>query len=249
MQEISIVTAILTGFFYLIASYRLLRLNWQTGERPEFWLGIYFAATGQWFLIFNAPFFFGLESLPPRIEYGIESIYAASVIPYLLFIRSTFRPRSPWATALVGVSTLCLLAGAGAAGLRGYFSNRIDDPAFLLQWVSYTIPSLWMSAEGLVSHAAAKKRVRMELCIPIVANRYLLFAGFGFCQVVACLAELLWAQINSTTGLYFSSAIGLMSGAEFASVGFLWLAFFPPLFYRRWIDARAAARFAAAEEG
>jgi len=239
MEQASYIGAIAAGAFYLIAGQRLLRLSWRTGERPELWLGLSFVATGQWYVVYNLPYFFGLAELPLRIENCVEWTYAIGVIPYLLFIRAVFRAKSSWAIALTGVATLFLLAGAGMAGLRGHFYSDIDDPAYLLEWVGYTIPCIWMLAEGFTSHASAQRRVRMGLCSPLVANRYLLFAGFGVCQVAACLADMLWAAGKGVEGPHSAYLIGLLSAPEGASVALLWLVFFPPRFYRRWIDSLA----------
>jgi len=236
MEEISYIVAILTGAFYLIASQRLLRLSWRTGQRPELWLGITFAGTGQWFVIYNLPYFFGLVELPTQIENWVEWTYALGVIPYLLFIRVVFRPKSSWAAALTGVAALFLLAGAGLAGLHGQFLNDVNSPAYVLEFIGYTIPCVWMSIESYLSHASAKKRVRMGLCSPIVANRFLLFAGFGSCQSVACLIDLLWAWGRGVAGADSAYLVGLLAATECTSIVFLWLAFFPPRFYRRWID-------------
>jgi len=249
MEELSYIVSVLTGSFYLVAGLRLLRLSLQTGERPELWLGLYFAATGQWFVVFNLPYFFGLVELPTGIENWVEWIYALGVIPYLLFIRAVFRARSKWATALSGVSALFLLAGAGYAGLRGYFTSDIDDPAYGIEWIGYTVPCVWMYVESHLSHASARKRVRLGLCSPIVANRYLLFAGFGLCQVAACLADLVWACAHGVDGPHSAYLMGLISTSESASVAFLWLAFLPPRAYRRWIDELAERGATAKDRG
>jgi hypothetical protein len=248
MEAGAYIISITAGAFYLIAACRLLQLSRKAGERPELMLGINLATTGQWYLLYNAPYFFGLAALPPLIGQGVEWIYAMGVIPYLLFIRSAFRPGTSWATALVIFATFCLIAGAIASSLGSGFSNSIDDPGYLVEWIGYTIPSFWICCEGFASHAAAQKRVRMGLCDAIVANRYLLFACFGLFQTAACAADLLWAHGNSTGAASTALATGLLSGTECASVTALWLAFFPPLFYRRWIDGRSAQRFAAVEE-
>jgi hypothetical protein len=248
MEQSAYLISIAAGIFYLIASYRLLRLSRRTGERPELLLGIYFAFTGQWYVIYNAPYLLGMEALPPLIGHGIEWIYVVGIIPFLLFIRSAFRPKSAWATAVVIVCTLFLFAGAVTSSLSGSFSNSLDDPGFLIEWAGYTAPCLWMFCEGAIAHSAAKKRVRVGLCDPIVANRYLLFAGFGFCQLAACAAELLWASENSIAGSPSLFADALLGGSEIASIAVLWLAFFPPRVYRHWIDGRAAFLATPAEE-
>jgi hypothetical protein len=247
MEAITYIISIGAGAFYLLASYRLLKLSHQTRERPEFWLGTYFAATGQWYLIYNAPYFFGYEELPPLLDHGIEWIYAIGVAAYALFVRCTFRPRSGWALIVVIVAALCSLAGATASSLEGAFSNAIDDPAYRIEWIGYTIPCVWTCVEGFIAHGAAQRRVRLELCDPIVANRYLLFGSFGLCQIISCLADLFWAYTNTTDASGAWLASGLLSAIEIASVAVLWLAFFPPRAYRRWIDARTALRSAEAE--
>lgn len=246
MEQIAYLISIAAGSFYLIASYRLLRLSRRSGERPELQLGIYFAFTGQWYVIYNAPYLLGMEALPPLIEHGIEWIYVVGVVPYLLFIRSAFRPGSAWAMAVVIGCALFLFAGAMMASLTGNHSVSLDDPAFVIEWIGYTVPCIWMCCEGALSNAAARKRVRVGLCEPIVANRYLLFAYFGFCQTAACISELSWAYENSTGRAATSISEGLLGATEIASIAVLWLAFFPPLVYRRWIDGRAALRSATA---
>ncbi len=249
MAESAYIISSVAGCFYLIACYRLLKLSRRSGQRPEFWLGIYFGAAGQWYLLYTAPYFLGLDALPPLTEQGVEWTYALGVIPYLLFIRSTFRPGCGWATALAIASSLLLIGGAAAASLGGGFSNSIDDLAYLIEWTGYTIPSIWMCGEGFVAHSAAQKRVRMGLCEPVVANRYLLFAYFGGCQIAACAADLLWALENSRESASSAFANGLLSATEIASVAALWLVFFPPLAYRRWIKHRAELLSAPAERG
>ncbi|MBW1843367.1 MAG: hypothetical protein JRE38_07210 [Deltaproteobacteria bacterium] len=247
MEETAYIISMAAGAFYLIVACRLLQLSRKTGEHPELLLGIYFATTGQWYLFYNAPYFFGLEGLPRLFEQGVEWVYAVGVIPYLLFIRSAFRPGSTWATALVTLATLCLLAGAFISSIWGEFSNSIDDPGYMIEWIGYTIPCFWMCCEGFASHAAARKRVRMGLCDTIVANRYLLFGWFGVCQTAACAADLLWAHGNSTGAASTALANGLLSGTEIASVAVLWLAFFPPSFYANWIARRAQTHPTPAE--
>jgi hypothetical protein len=240
--------SIAAGIFYLIAGYRLLRLSGRTGERPELLLGIYFVSTSQWYLLYNAPDVLGMEALPPLIGHGIEWIYVAGIIPYLLFLRGAFRPKSAWATALVIVCTLLLVAGGTASSFGGGNFNAFDGPGYLTEWVGYTVPCIWMCCEGAISHAAARKRVRFGLCDPIVANRYLLFACFGFCQVAACAADLSWAYEISAAGAASAFADGLLGATEIVSVAVLWFAFFPPPVYRRWIADRAAAFSTPARE-
>jgi len=247
MEQIAYLISITAGVFFLIAGYRLLRLSGRTREHPELLLGLYLALSSQWYLLYNAPYFLGIEALPPLLGQSSEWIYILGTIPYLLFLRSAFRPESAWATALVIVSTLFVFTGAVVATLGGGISNSLNA-SYLLMYAGYIVPCYWMCCEGAISHAAAKKRVRIGLCDPIVSNRYLLFAGFGFCQIVGGIVELVWAYGNSGPGTAPPLMDGLLGAAEIASVATLWLAFFPPRVYRRWIDERAAFLSTPTEE-
>jgi hypothetical protein len=169
------------------------------------------------------------------------------VTPYLLFIRTAFRPDSAWAKAVVIVCTLLVLTGAAIGSFLGIFSNSLDS-YFMIEWVGYTVPCVWMCCEGAIAHSAAKKRVQIGLCEPVVANSYLLFALFGFCQTAACVAELLWAYGNSAAVPAYASAEILLGASEIASVVVLWFIFFPPPAYRRWVDGRAASSLTSAQE-
>ncbi|HXV36030.1 MAG TPA: hypothetical protein VEC18_02710 [Myxococcota bacterium] len=233
--------AIFAGGFYLVASLRLFRLGRRSGKRPELLLGAYFAGAGQWFAIQNGALLIGFDALPALAEQVAEWVYVASVIAYLLFIKTVFRARDAWAHSLVGAAIAYLLLGASALSVSGELVSALDNPWFLIEWIGYTIPCVWMSVEGVLAHARAKRRVAIGICDPIVADRFLLMGAFGFFQCVACAAELFWAAENVATPLFSSAAFRLLGAAEAASIALLWLAFFPPRLYQRWVENRSAA--------
>ncbi|MBW2542380.1 MAG: hypothetical protein JRF15_09840 [Deltaproteobacteria bacterium] len=239
MTEYAYLASIFASAVYLYASVRLLRLNRRTGERAELLLGVYFALSGVYYLTYNLPSLLGLDSWSTTAEWTVEWLYILGVFPYLLFIRSAFRPRDTWAGVLVGACSIALLTGTVKGALDGREVYSLDNPWFLVQWVGYTAPCVWMCWEALLSRHGAQKRVRVGLCAPIVANRYLLFALFGGFQSLACLADLSYAAdigVDQTASLFSSALLG---GAEIASVMVLWFAFFPPPFYSNWITQRA----------
>jgi hypothetical protein len=240
MEENAYITSIVAGTFYLIASLRLIRLNRRTHERPELLLGVYFGFSGAYYLVYNLPSIFGFPSWSPAFEWWvIEWIYVLGVFPYLFFLRSVFRPEAAWAGALVGFCSVLLLVGTVMGGVDGTAIYSLDNPWFLVQWVGYTLPTAWMCWEALLSRQGARKRVRLGLCEPIVANRYLLLALFGGFQFLACLADLsIAADISGSQAVSLISD-ALLGGSEIASVAVLWLAFFPPRFYTNWITRRA----------
>jgi hypothetical protein len=239
MEEYAYLASIFASAFYLVASVRLLRLSRRTGERAERLLGFYFGLSSAYYLTYNLPSLLGFDSWTISAEWAIEWLYVLGVFPYLLFIRSAFRPEDTRAGVLVGICSILLLTGTVMGGLDGRGVYSLDNPWFLTQWVGYTVPCVWMCWEALLSRQGAQKRVRIGLCAPVVANRYLLLALFGGFQIFACLADLSYAADldgNETASLFSSALLG---GTEIASVVVLWFAFFPPSFYSNWITQRA----------
>jgi hypothetical protein len=248
VEEYAYLASIFASAVYLVASVRLLRLSRRTGERAELLLGSYFGLSSAYYLAYNLPALFGFDAWSVSAEWTIEWLYVLGVFPYLLFVRSVFRPESAWASGLVGVCSALLLTGTVMGALDGRGVYSLDNPWFLTQWVGYTTPCVWMCWEALLSRQGALKRVRIGLCAPVVANRYLLLALFGGFQVFACLADISYAadlEGGQTVSLFSSVLLGV---TEIASVAVLWFAFFPPSFYSDWISQRAEILSAPVEE-
>jgi len=238
MEENAYITSIIAGVFYLVASLRLLRLNRRTGERPELLFGCYFGFSGAYYLGYNLPSLFGFTPWSSAIEWMIEWIYVLGVFPYLFFIRSVFRAEEAWAGALVGICSALLLVGTALGTFDGSEVYSLDNRWFMVQWAGYTIPCAWMCLEATLSRQGARKRARLGLCAPAVANRYLLLALFGGFQFLACLADLSFAADLSGNQTVSLISDALLGSSEIASVAVLWLAFFPPPFYTDWITRR-----------
>ena len=239
MEENAYITSVIASAVYLIASLRLIRLSRRTRERPELLLGLYFALSGLYYLGYNLPSLLGIDSWPQPIAMAIEWIYIIGVFPYLFFIRSVFRPDDAWGGWLVGVCSTLMLVGLTMETALGHAGIELDSPWFFIEWVGYTTPCAWMCWEALLCQRGAKKRARIGLCPPIVANRYLLLALFGGFQVLACFADLYWAHDKEGGETVSMVSDALLGGAEIASVTLLWLAFFPPRIYQNWIAERA----------
>jgi hypothetical protein len=245
MEENAYITSILAGVFYLVVGVHLLRLHRRTGEWPEFWLSVTFVLAGVYYFAYNIPRLFRLDPWPFTIAWVIDWIYILSVFPYLIFIRIVFRPASVWASVCIAICSVILLSGAAMGTIEGDVVYSYGSPWFLLEWIGYTAPCVWMCGEATLCRISAQKRARLDLVQPIVVNRYLLLALFGAFEVLACLSDLSFAyDISSTQSISVASNV-LLGSTEIASVAVLWLAFFPPTFYASWIARRAAIPAAA----
>jgi hypothetical protein len=98
-----------------------------------------------------------------------------------------------------------------------------------------------MAVEGFAHYASARKRLALGLCAPLTCHHFLLWG----------LSGLLWSSLEIVVSIqdfvYLSSgdwsgALGIVNGlCEIAPIGLMWLVFFPPAGYRRWIEGPAPA--------
>jgi len=231
--------SITAGAFFLFAGYRLLRLSVRTREHPERYLGLYFFFCGIYYFGYNVPSLFGSDAWSSPAQWVFEWCYAIGVVPFLFFIREVFRPRDAWASALVWLCVFLMAAGTGVGNLEDHANYTLENPAYVMEWFGYTIPCAWVAYEAARQHRSARKRVRIGLCEPLTANRLLLMAIFGVFETLACLAYLLYSFDLESHAIVSEISDALLGGTEFASAAVLWLAFFPPSFYKHWIRRRA----------
>jgi hypothetical protein len=246
MEDQPFVGELVAGIAYLTAGVRMLRLSQRTGEAPERLLGVAFALMGTSYLFYMTPVVFGSESLSIPLTFAGRIAFDVGIVPFALFTRTVFRSDESWATwivcgcaVLIAVGVTCSLLAGDAEGMT------LSNGWFWLEWVGYTIPSVWMSVEAFLAYAGAKKRARIGLSDALVANRFLLWAFHGLFGVAACLTVILlysgYAEARALTAV----ADRLLGCMEMGSVVTLWLVFFPPARYRNWITRDTASVTAA----
>lgn len=150
-----------------------------------------------------------------------------------------FRPAAPWAAALVlAVAALFVVSLAGHGATVG-FAGGADRGGFY--WAGLLARGgsfAWCAVETLLYHRQMRRRLRLGLADPVVANRFLLW-GVAALGLVAAFLTFLVAKlsgVNAATSHPFlatSFAVAVVSGAA------MWLAFFAPEAYTRRIAARA----------
>ena len=227
-----------SAFFFVIAGVRLLQLGRRTRENPEFILGSAFVLSGIGLLIYMVPYVPGLEYLWTPFTYaGRVSFIPVSVL-WALFTRRVFRPSEGWASALVCAIGALHLVGVGGSGLTGdYEGFSVQSGWFWLEWTGYTLPVAWTGFEALVQYGYARRRVKLDLCGPLVCNRILLWGLFGVLQVGLSIVVVFQYAAFGEENVFNQGWDVLYGVFSMTSVAMIWLAFFPPGFYRRWIEA------------
>jgi len=248
MEGSSFIIETLAGLILFAVGVRVLKLAVRTAGRPEWLLAIYLVLSGISYWFYSIPLMLDLGALFTPLTFAGRVIYSISVYFMLEFTRLAFRSGQAWATLLVYALMLSLFVGVSVSSIQGDWDGySVSNPWFWCEWLGYTLGPLWVGIEGALAYREALKRVRIGLCEPILANRYLLWALFGFFQVCSSLViVVLYAGYEAEQSFAFGFDLVLCS-FEILTALMVWLAFCAPKLYRNWIAEGASS--ATSQEG
>jgi hypothetical protein len=114
----------------------------------------------------------------------------------------------------------------------------LRNPWWWVEWASVTLSVAWLGVEGFHRYGIAKLHRQFGLCDAMTGNRFLLWGLTGAFWMIYELAYPIQQIEFDAIGSYSASMDAIVSTAEFFPIACIWLVFFPPTFYRRWIDHR-----------
>lgn len=248
MEGHAYIGELIGGIVYLIAGVRLLQLGRRTGETPERLLGSAFLFMGVSAGLYVLPSFPALAALWTPLTFAARAAFLPVPIMLVLFTGRVFRPEERWTVWLAWGTAALLLVGVGGSVLVGDWEGySVDNRWFWLEWLGFTWPFGWAGAEALLQHVQARRRVRLGLSERLVCNRLLLWALFGALQLCSCLVLIPQYAQYQRDNLFTATWDMIYGGCVVVSLVMIWLVFFPPAVYRRWVGG--AAPPAMAEEG
>lgn len=228
------------GVAAVLVGVRMLRLTWRTRQFPEAAIGVHILVL----MLGYAVEFAGIEAadaLGPwaTVLRGFGNLcYGVAILVYLLFVWRVFRPGSRAAGWVAVSCSVALIAGFSGEVVTSRFdfgSDRFAAPWFWIAFVPRLVCMAWATGESLREHILARRRLRLGLSDPVVANRFLLWglaslAEFGIYGVVmvSILRGVPADFLNGTAALVVS-ALGLGAAITIS------LAFLPPRAYQRWL--------------
>jgi hypothetical protein len=153
-----------------------------------------------------------------------------------VFVWCVFRPGPAGAALLVVLAALLFLSFAGDL-LGGYYAGHPrSDLSRAIDYTGRIGMYAWASLEALRQWLLARRRARLGLCDPLVANRFLLW-GIATGSVIGIWGFGLWSELHGVVDVRASFGwIAVFGGLCAVAV---WLAFMPPPAYRRWLEAAA----------
>jgi hypothetical protein len=237
METSAYIGGVIVCVGYLVAGARLWRLSVKTRQKPERLLSMAFLLWGLAYVGWQLPLILSDESLLTPLYFAARVLTDAGTVVSALFLRLVFRPNSGIAgvfVAIVAVSAFLGVAGSAWVGDWGAL-YPLRNLWWWLEWAAVIVSVAWIGIEGFHHYGKAKLRHHLGLCDAMVCNRYLLW---GFTGLVWAIYESVYAlqQIEfEFTGSYSASMDAVASALELIPITCIWLIFFPPDAYRRWI--------------
>jgi hypothetical protein len=241
MSDSAWVGEFIAGIFYLVVGLRLARLASRTGERPERLLSIMFFFSGISYILYIVPLAISIEALWTPFNFAGRVTYLPAPIFLALFTREVFRNDSRFSTCVVLAVPILMGVGVGVSALMGDWEGfSLGNPFFWFEWVGYTIPFAWAGLEAFSSYRSSLRRQRLGLCDRIVCNRLLLWSIFGVMQVALSFVLVRMYADFETSNSFSGFLDGLTGAIELISITLIWLVFFPPRFYQKYISGSHA---------
>jgi len=228
---------VIVGLGYLVAGARLGRLSVKTRKTPEGLLAVAFVLWGLSYVCWQIPLIFENESLFVPLYTAGRLLTDAGTVGAAFFLRRVFRPASRLATGLVAGITVGLSLGIAGSGSMGDWASLdpLRNPWWWLEWSAVVVSVGWIGVEGFHHYGMSKRRLRLGLCSSLDCSRYLLWGLTGAVWMVYELAYAIQQIEFQASGVFSASLDGIASALETIPIIFIWLIFFPPASYKRWL--------------
>ncbi len=225
----------------LIVGGRLLKKALERGALPELLLGAALAFDGLEWLLWLIGTYTPVADTPFAGHFVIgcrTGIFVSNTF-LLLFVRTVFRADSNPALAFSGLVALMIATGLSVGVYRGdQMGFQSDHPWIWLELAGTAIAMLWCFSEAAGHYLKMRRRIPLGLADPVVANRVLLWSCYAGAGVVSQSVYMTAVAITGIAGSYPFFFDAIMSAASSTGAIMIWLAFFPPVAYLRWVSRK-----------
>jgi hypothetical protein len=232
---------LIAGIVYLVVAVRLYQRGRSDGGAAELLLAGAFFFVGISSVVYSIATMSYFESMAGSLNIIGRFLYLPAPVLMAIFTRRVFRENESWAAWLAWASPIPIAIGVFGSILfrNDWVGFSAASPWFWVEWAGWVYPFAWASVEAFLLYSKARRRVSLGLCAPLVCNRFLLWALFGALQVGAVVVVFpQYAQYEAEN--HFAAIWDVTySGFLIGSLLMVWLVFFAPAFYRRWIGGSA----------
>lgn len=226
----------------LVVGIRLLGLARRTRGLPEILVAVALLCGGLGVGLLRVTALYAplSEDLVSAAALGVHLCRAVSTGAIVVMVWRVFAPGRVWSSTLSGILLLgfALVVVGEVREMRPPATT--NHPLYWLWTGLMAVSYCWTSWESLRYHAMLKRRMRLGLADPVVANRMLLWGVASGC--IAIQTPVILASIVLGGEDHIASwALVVVSVFSCLAAATVWLAFFPPASYLKRIAARAAA--------
>lgn len=238
---VSILFSIVVG---TVVSLRVLAIARRTRQLPELAVGVgllsyalsQVSLVGLRALGEDGPLVWNSALLLLRICTLQTTLIGLSGFTLLTFGRTT-RWRQALAAGIVGASGCAFVVL-----LHGLWSRLDGGPMAADQWSMlpdscFALMFAWMGAESLRYFDRMRRRARLGLADPLLANRFLLWGGGAVVSSLCVVALIALAASGSRVGSGSAPLAALVTFAGLVNALVWWLSFTPPRWYAHWMRA------------
>jgi hypothetical protein len=184
------------------------------------------------------------DLLPREVEARVLAVTQVAIrcaaVAVLVFTIAVFRPAQAWAW-IAGALLRAALAASWIAFpyTRVYARTGAEVVWYDVFAVARTLPLVWGACEAAGYFGKLRRRLRVGLADPLVADRFLLWSiglsAMSLLMASTILAPAVGVDPAAPGWVLLESLAGLVGAVS------LWVAFFPSLAYRAAAERRAAA--------
>jgi hypothetical protein len=245
MEENAFIMEAIAGVVYFVVGARLFALGRQTGHAPERLVALTFLFWALCYAFFDIPYLFAEpgESIAPFFAYSSLLALNLGNLACAMFTRVAFRANERWSFWLVVAIAALLVAGAAGSAWVGDWEqiDPVGNPGYWPQTLGGLAPPIWMGFEGFRQFINARRRRKLGLCDPFTCQNFLLWGIAGALWAGLELVVAVQDHIYLSAGDW-SEGLGILNGLlEIVPIAIMWLVFFPPATYRRWIERASPA--------
>jgi hypothetical protein len=221
----------------LSVGVRLLLLYRRTRGVPELMFGLAALGTCLAGLVRGWLVSLGADASPfvtELVQVGFALLFAAAPLGMVLGTWRVFRPDERWARALAFALGAVLALSVVALWVPEPF-QRTRSVVLLL---AATGVSVWNASEALLHHGRLRRRMRLGLADSVTTHQFLCWGIAMVANTVTRLLALATVAFTRVEPLRSTAYVLPTALLGFATLAFLYLAFFPPLVLQDWLVAR-----------
>jgi hypothetical protein len=245
MEQNAYVMEAIAGVIYLVLGLRLCWLSRRSVRLSDSFIGLALLTWALGYALYDIPYALveSDELIPPLFSFTSILAFNLGNVILAMFTQEVFRKRDHWAGWLVVAIAVCLLSGAVGAVWSGDWEliDPLENFGYWAQTLANLVPTAWLGYEGLTHFFNTRRRLALGFGVPLARNHILLLglagALWAALEFVIVIQDFVYINVGDWSG-----ALGIVNGLfEIVPIGLIWLVFFAPAAYRRWIEGATPA--------